>query len=32
VKKEIMARGPVACGMFVTNKFEKEYKAGMIWE
>jgi cathepsin X len=30
MKKEIFARGPLTCGMHVTNKFYNEYKSG-IW-
>ena len=30
MKKEIFARGPISCGMHVTDKFYNDYKQG-IW-
>jgi cathepsin X len=32
IKKEVFARGPVACGMFATDKFEKTYSSGIYKE
>jgi cathepsin X len=31
MKTEIFKNGPIACGIEVTDAFENEYKAGMIW-
>lgn len=31
MKAEIFLNGPIACSMYVTDKFQKEYKAGQIY-
>lgn len=32
IKKEVFARGPISCGMFVTDKFETTYTGGIYRE
>lgn len=32
IKKEVFARGPISCGMFVTEKFETSYTTGIYRE
>ena len=32
MKAELYAHGPISCGIHVTDDFENNYKAGMIWK